>query len=77
MKTKATPPEFLCDERIIVDFHEMIYLLIGKDTAARQEFRNEVFRRAAEIRSKSGKRAASDGRASKIIHFPNGYSWSA
>lgn len=77
MKTTATPIECLCDERIIDDFHEMISLLIGRDIAAYQDFKNEVFRRAAEIRAKSVNKASTGCRSSKIIQFPNNYTRSA
>lgn len=77
MKTKATPTEFQCDENIIVDFHEMISLLMGKDFTSRQAFRNDVLKRAAEIRMRCGNGNVSYGRNSNIIRFPMGYPCSA
>lgn len=76
MKTKATPIEF-CDENIIVDFHEMISLLLGRDFASRLAFRNDVLKRAAEIRLKRRSGKVSHGRQSNVIRFPMGYSCSA
>ncbi len=77
MKTKNTPPVPLWDEKIIVYFPEMISLLMGKDAAARQAFRNDVRRRAEEIRMQSLKGNFSDSPTSNIIRFPMGYSCSA
>lgn len=77
MKLRVTPPEDLCDENIVVDFHEMISLLIGRDRATLQAFRDDVLKRAAEIRNPSRNRNVQDGRNPKIIPFPMGYSCSA
>lgn len=77
MKTEVTPTESLCDENIIVDFHEMISLLMGKDFASRQEFRNDVLKRAAELRMRHRNGNVSYGRNSNIIRFSMGYPCSA
>lgn len=50
MKTKSTPTELLGGQNVVVDLHEMITLLIGKDVESQRAFRDDVFRRAAEIR---------------------------
>lgn len=74
MKTKSTPIESLGDENVVVDLHEMITLLIGKDIESQKAFRNEVFRRAAEIRKNGNPEAKSLG---NTIDFPMKYSCSA
>ena len=77
MKPRVTPPEYFCDENIVVDFHEMISLLIGRDRATLQAFRDDVLKCAAEIRKPSRNSKVLDGRNSKIIRFPVDYSCSA
>jgi hypothetical protein len=77
MKPRAAPPVPFCDENIVVDFHEMISLLIGRDRATLQAFRNDVLQCVAEIRNPSLKGSAVDGGDRKIIPFPMGYSCSA
>lgn len=74
MKTKSTPTEFLGDENVVVDLHEMISLLIGKDIEAQKEFRSDVYRRAAEIRQNGN---AKPPHFSKFIDFSMKYSCSA
>lgn len=74
MKTKSTPIEFLGDENVVVDMHEMISLLIGKDIESQKAFRSDVFRRAKEIRKKGNFRS---NHSSKSIDFPMKYSCSA
>lgn len=76
MKTKVTSTE-LCDENFIVDFHEMISLLMGKDFTSRQAFRKDVLKRAAEIRLKRQNGNVSPRRNSKIIRFSMGFPCSA
>jgi len=77
MKTKVSPTGFQRDENFSVDLHEMISLLMGKDFASRQAFRNDVLMRAIEIRMKRGNGNVSDGRHSNIIRFPMSYPCSA
>ena len=77
MKTKVSPTEFHCDEKINVDFRELISLLMGKDLASRQAFRNDVLKRAAEIRKRRRNGNVSYGRSSNIIRFPMSYPCSA
>ncbi len=77
MKTKNTPTQFHGDEDIVVDFHEMISLLMGKDFTSRQAFRKDVLKRAAEIRKRRRNGNVSQGRNSNIIRFPMGYPCSA
>ncbi|MDP4623626.1 MAG: hypothetical protein NWT08_00670 [Akkermansiaceae bacterium] len=70
MKKKNTTVESFCDENIIVDFHEMISLLIGTNAQAQQEFLNDVLKRATEIRMSLRNGNNSDIASSKLIHFP-------
>lgn len=59
MKTRTIPRVSLSDENIVVDLHEMISLLIGKDLESQKAFRNEVLRRAAGIRENRNSRGKS------------------
>jgi hypothetical protein len=77
MKTKATPTGFPCDENFIVDLHELFSLLIGKDYASRQAFRNDVLKSAAKIRMKRRNGNVPYDRNSNIIRFPMKYPCSA
>lgn len=74
MKTKSTPTELLGGENVVVDLHEMISLLIGKDIESQKEFRSDVYRRAAEIRQNGNIRPV---QFSKLIDFSMKYSCSA
>ena len=75
MKTQTTPTS--CDGNIILFFPEMITLLMGKDPAARQAFRNDVLKRAAEIRMESRNGNVPGGTKARILSFPMGYPCSA
>jgi hypothetical protein len=77
MKTTVAPTEFHDDENFIVDFHELISLLLGKDFSSRLAFRNDVLKRAAKIRSKRRNRTVSSCGKSNIIQFPISYPCSA